>query len=75
MLDKSKKTIPNKTIFWIFLSAIILAVVNTIAMGYEFYYVALIPFLLLLLYYYFFSYEKIFLALAVIIPFLLLLKI
>ncbi|MDD3756154.1 MAG: O-antigen ligase family protein [Bacteroidales bacterium] len=69
MLDKSKKTIPNKTIFWIFLSAIILAVVNTIAMGYEFYYVALIPFLLLLLYYYFFSYEKIFLALAVIIPF------
>ncbi len=67
--NKSNKLIPNKTILWIVLAAIILAAVNTIAMGFEIYFVVLIPFILLLLFYYFFSYEKLFLALAVIIPF------
>ncbi|MBP8946010.1 MAG: hypothetical protein KBG18_00635, partial [Bacteroidales bacterium] len=61
MINKSNKLLANKTVLWILIAAIILAAVNTIAMGFEIYFIFLLPFLLILLFYYFFSYEKLYL--------------
>ena len=69
MINKSNKLLANKTVLWIVIAAIIFAAINTIAMGFEINFIFLLPFVLLLLFYYFFSYEKLYLSLAVIIPF------
>ena len=69
MINKSNKLLANKTVLWIVIAALIFAAINAIAMGFDIYFIFLLPFVLLLLFYYFFSYEKLYLALAVIIPF------
>jgi hypothetical protein len=58
VINKSNKLLANKTVLWILIAAIIFAAINTIAMGFEIYFIFLLPFVLLLLFYYFFSYEN-----------------
>lgn len=54
MINKSNKLLANKTVLWIVIAALIFAAINAIAMGFEIYFIFLLPFVLLLLFYYFF---------------------
>lgn len=54
MINKSNKLLADKTVLWIVIAALIFAAINAIAMGFEIYFIFLLPFVLLLLFYYFF---------------------